>query len=81
MQGRRRLQGCGQYVNVRVYEGTVQSHPARPSAQESTLAIQLENTHLATNLINGTHEVDDHGDYGADSWCDLDFAGASAIAA
>ncbi len=31
--------------------------------------------------MNDKNDENNHGDDGADSWCDLDFAGAGAIAA
>jgi hypothetical protein len=40
----------------------------------------LKKRHLAININNAIIDVNDHGDGGPDSWDDLDFAGAGAIA-
>ncbi len=37
--------------------------------------------HFAINIVDDINDVNDHDDDGADSWCDLDLAGAGAIVA
>ena len=43
---------------------------------KNSLSTNREKTEAGVN-----NDLHDHGDDGADSWCDLEFAGAGAIAA
>ncbi len=52
---------------------------AAASIAAYTSTMQLE-THLAVNIIIDDHDVKDHGDDAAHSWCDWYFDGNGAIA-